>query len=227
MHEQARQDKTVLRLSIDAKAAVKIGAFSRKGYSRVIIRAADHDFKPDETLTPFGIFLPDYDEVYLYFTKSAVTADFMVDCLQDLWATLQPRFPAITKLLINLDNGPENHSRRTQFMPRLTDLVDAFQITVQLAYYPPYHSKYNPIERVWGVLEQHWNGSLLSSRKVVLAFASSMTYHHHSPVVTLIERVYYTGVRLSNPAMTALETRFQRLPGLGKWFVQIAPRVDG
>jgi len=45
--------------------------------------------------------------------------------------------------------------------------------------------------------------------------------------VTLIERVYYTGVRLSNPAMTALETRFQRLPGLGKWFVQIAPRVDG
>ncbi len=151
----------------------------------------------------------------------------MVDCLQELWATLQPRFPAITRLLINLDNGPENHSRRTQFMQRLTDLVDAFQITVQLAYYPPYHSKYNPIERVWGVLEQHWNGSLLSSRKVVLGFASSMTYNNHSPVVTLIERVYHTGVRLSNAAMTALEARFQRLPDLGKWFVQIAPRVDG
>ncbi len=151
----------------------------------------------------------------------------MVDCLQALWLTIQPRFPAITKLLINLDNGPENHSRRTQFMQRLTDLVDAFQITVQLAYYPPYQSKYNPIERVLGVLEQHWNGSLLSSRKVVLGFAASMTYNNHSPVVTLIERVYYTGVRLSNTAMTALEARFQRLPGLGKWFVQIAPCVDG
>ena len=67
---QARQDPTVLRLSIDAKAMVKVGAFSRNGQSRVIVRAADHDFKADETLTPFGIFLPDYDEVYLYFAPS-------------------------------------------------------------------------------------------------------------------------------------------------------------
>ena len=66
IHEQARQDKTILRLSVDAKAMVKVGPFSRAGQSRIIVRAADHDFKPTETLTPFGIFLPDYDEVYLY-----------------------------------------------------------------------------------------------------------------------------------------------------------------
>jgi hypothetical protein len=59
VHEHARQDKTVLRVSIDAKAVVKVGLFSRGGQSRVIIRAADHDFKPNETLTPFGIFLPE------------------------------------------------------------------------------------------------------------------------------------------------------------------------
>ena len=52
VHEQARQDKTVLRLSIDAKATVIVGPFSREGHSRVIIRAADHDFKPDGTATP-------------------------------------------------------------------------------------------------------------------------------------------------------------------------------
>ena len=46
-------------------------------------------------------------------------------------------------------------------MQRLTELTDTYHLTVQLVYYPPYHSKYNPIERVWGVLEQHWNGSLL------------------------------------------------------------------
>src|SRR5659263_78261 len=39
-------------------------------------------------------------------------------------------------------------------MNRLTEFADEFQIDIQLAYYPPYHSKYNPIERVWGVLEQ-------------------------------------------------------------------------
>jgi len=224
VHKQAGEDKTVLRLSIDAKAMLKVGPFSRKGQSRVIIRAADHDFKPDETLTPFGIFLPDDDELYLYFAPSGLTADFIVDCLRDFWTTVQAHFPTITTLLLNLDNGPENHSRRTQFMKRLTDVADEFRLTVQLAYYPPYHSKYNPIERVWGVLEQHWNGALLDSRQTVLGFASTMTYHHLSPVVKFIDHTYRTGVRLSQQAMAALEARFQRLPGLGKWFVQIAPR---
>lgn len=224
IHEQARQNPTVLRLSIDAKARVKIGPFSRAGQSRVIVRAADHDFKPDETLTPFGIFLPDYDEMYLYFAPSGLTADFIVDCLTDFWTLVHLSFPGIATLLINLDNGPENHSRRTQFIKRLTDFADELRLTVQLAYYPPYHSKYNPIERVWGVLEQHWNGALLDSRQAVLRLASTMTYNHLSPVVKFIDRVYQTGVRLSQQAMTALEARLQRLPGLGKWFVLIAPR---
>ena len=158
IHQQARQDKTVLPISIDAKAMVKIGSFSRKGQSRVIVRAADHDFKADEMLTPFGIFLPDYNEVYLYFAPSGLTADFIGDCLCDFWTMVRASFPTLATLLINLDNGPQNHSRRTQFMQRLTDFADTFRLTVQLASYPPYHSKYNPIERVWGVLEQHWNG---------------------------------------------------------------------
>ena len=139
VHEQARQNQTIVRLSIDAKAMVKVGPFSRAGQSRIIVWAADHDFKPTETLTPFGIFLPDYDEVYLYFAPSGLTADFIVDCLTDFWRLVHASFPAITTLLINLDNGPENHSRRTQFMQRLTDFADEFRLTVQLAYYPPYH----------------------------------------------------------------------------------------
>lgn len=109
--------------------------------------------------------------MYLYFTASVVTADFIVDCLCDFWQTVRNRFPQVTTLLLNQDNGPENHSRRTQFMKRVTEFVDTFQITVQLAYYPPYHSKYNPIERVWGVLEKHWNGSLLDTMDTVLKFA--------------------------------------------------------
>jgi hypothetical protein len=137
VHEQARPDKTGLRLSIHAKALVKVGPFSRQGQSRVIVRAADHDFKPDETLTPFGIFVPADTEVYLYFAPSGLTADFMGDCLDDFWRLVQTSFPLVTSLLINLDNRPENHSRRTQFMQRLTDFVDAFRLTVPLAYSPP------------------------------------------------------------------------------------------
>ena len=50
-----------------------------------------------------------------------------------------------------------------------------------------------------------------------------MTYNRLSPLITVVEKVYQTGVHLSARAMTALEKRFQRLPGLGKWFVRIVP----
>jgi hypothetical protein len=223
LHGQAKADETILRLSLDAKAAVAVGPFSRHGQSRVVVKAADHDFEAIESLTPFGIFLPDYDELYLYFTASRMTADFMVDCLEDFWTTVQDSFPEVTTLLLNLDNGPENHSRRTQFMQRLTDLVDDTQMTLQLAYYPPYHSKYNPIERTWGILEQHWNGALLDSRQTVLRFAATMTWKTFSPVVKFVDKVYQSGVALSQQAMAILEHRFQRLPSLAKWFVRIAP----
>lgn len=155
--------------------------------------------------------------------RPKVTADFIVDCLHDFWKTVRASFPSITTLLINLDNGPENHSRRTQFMQRLVQFADEFQIIVQLAYYPPYHSKYNPIERVWGVLEQHWNGDLLSSRQTVLRLASTMTYNGFSPIIRFVEKIYQTGIRLSPPDMTTLEKRLHRLIGLAKWFVRIVP----
>lgn len=220
---QADTDERILRLSLDAKATVLIGEYSRGGQSRLTVKAADHDFHPEEKLTPFGIFLPQYHELYLYFTPSKVTSDFIVDCLQHFWRSQKDRFPHVDTLLLNLDNGPENHSRRTQFMHRLTDFVDVFQLTIDLAYYPPYHSKYNPIERVWGVLEQHWNGSLLDSCQAVLKFAQSMRYKGLHPSVQFIHKIYHNGVRLTQREMAMLEKRFDRLHALPKWFVTIVP----
>ena len=187
------------------------------------VKAADHDFKPDARLTPFGILLPQYGEVFLYLTDSKVTSDFIVDCLQDCWITLQARFPQVTRLVLNLDNGPENHSRRTQFMNRITEFVDEFQLPVDLAYYPPYHSKYNPIERVWGILEKHWNGSLMDSCQTVFNFARTMTFRGLHPLVKHVQKIYHTGVKLTPAQMTLLESRFERLKGLPKWFVRISP----
>jgi transposase len=224
LHTQAKQDKRILRISMDAKATIPVGWFSRGGQSRVIVKALDHDFKPEKTLTPYGIFLPEHDELYLYFTTGRITSDFIVDCLVDFWQTVRERFPRVKTLLINQDNGPDNHSRRTQFMQRITDFVDAFQIKVHLAYYPPYHSKYNPIERVWGVVEKRWNGSILDTVETVLNFARNLVWNgSHPRSVKLVTQVYATGKRLSQSAMKALELRFARLPGLEKWFVTISP----
>jgi len=86
-----------------------------------------------------------------------------------------------------------------------------------------YFSQYNPIECVWGVLEQHWNGSLLDARDTVLRLAKSMTWNGFSPVVTFVAKTYQTGVHLSHQAMAALEKRLTRWPTLPKWFVEITP----
>jgi transposase len=223
VNAEADADERLLRLSLDAKATVLIGDYSRGGRSRLIVKAADHDFHPEEKVTPFGVFLPQYHELYLYFTPSKVTSDFIVDCLQQFWQSQKHRFPQVETLLLNLDNGPENHSRRTQFMQRITDFVDEFLITVDLAYYPPYHSKYNPIERVWGVLEQHWNGTLLDSCQTVLKFAQTMRYKGRSPFIQLVQKIYHNGVRLTQREMAKLEKRFDRLQALPKWFVTITP----
>lgn len=148
MNAQADAAPNVLRLSLDAKARIWVGDYSRGGSARISVNALDHDFEPDDTIIPFGIYLPQYHEVYLYFTLSRVTSDFIMDCLQAFWLSQQDRFQHVETLVLNLDNGPENHSRRAQFMKRVTEFVDQFALCLQLAYYPPYHSKYNPIEQV-------------------------------------------------------------------------------
>jgi hypothetical protein len=220
----ADQADDALRLSMDAKTPVKIGDFSRGGVNRIEVAAADHDFKPKATLIPWGFLLPKYDDLFLYMSTSKITSDFIVDSLSDLWRTcLRPRFPQVKLLVLNQDNGPENHSRRTQFLKRIVDFTVEYQISVRLAYYPPYHSKYNPVERCFGVLEQHWNGTLLDETQTALKFAESMTWKGKHPIIKVVTTVYQTGVRLTQAAMKKLEQRVQRLPTLGKWFVDIVP----
>jgi transposase len=226
-NQEADAADDILRLSMDAKATVKIGPFARGGKTRVQVQAADHDFQPTATVTPVGIFLPTLDELFVYGVTSKVTSDCLMDRLAQWWESVRERFAHITTLVINLDNGPENHSRRTQFMQRIVDFVQQYHVTVRLAYYPPYHSKYNPIERCWGLLENHWNGTLLDSIDTVLQFARTMTWNGNHPVVTLVTTTYRTGVTLTKDAMETVEAQIKRLPDLGKWFVDIVAPSSG
>jgi hypothetical protein len=222
-------NESILRLSLDAKARVNIGPFDRGGRNRALTETEDHDYNPKKTVTPYGIFLPELDELFLYFTESKVTSDFIVDALSDFWESESWRFPNIKTLILNQDNGGENNSRRTQFMKRIVEFAHQYQINIRLAYYPPYHSKYNPIERTWGILEKYWNGSILDEVETALKFAQNMTWKGKHPVVKLVTQTYETGVKLTNKAMSAIEKQVDRLtnstdekfPNLGKWFVDI------
>ena len=222
INQDADADFRTLRLSMDAKNRVKIGKFSRGGKSYSKIQAYDHDFG-GEYITPQGILLPEYDEVKIYFTSSKVTANFIADILVDFWENNKNRFPGITKIGLNQDNGPECNSSRTQFIKRMCEFSGKYGITIYLAYYPPYHSKYNPIERVWGILELHWNGSILDTPESVINFAKSMKWKGQNPEIHFMNTLYKTGIRLDKKTMTGYENLLIRDKELGKWFVEIKP----
>jgi len=92
---------------------------------------------------------------------------------------------------------------------------------VCLAYYPPYYSKYHPIERCWGILENHWNGALRDAIDATLRYAATMTWKGTHPLVALVTTAYQTGVTLTKEAMEVVEAQLTRLPHLVKWFVDI------
>ena len=89
VNKEADADEGTVRLSIDTKAVVAIGDLSRGGKSRQGEESLDHDFESEHKLTPFGIFRPDTSETMLFFTTGSVTADFMVDRLEEIWPNLK------------------------------------------------------------------------------------------------------------------------------------------
>ena len=224
VHRQAGADATVVRLSLDSKAAVVLGPFARGGSSRTGIRAVDHDFKPLGKLTPFGIFWLGAKELSLYFTATKVSSDFMVDRLAEWWQRHGSGLRGVRRLLLDLDNGPENHGYRSQFLYRLVCLAQAEQLAIELAYYPPYHSKYNPIERCWSSLEKKWNGVLLTCWEVVRACALRMTWRRKHPVVERLERTYSAKVKVSKGEMKDVNARLERSATLPKYDITIKPR---
>lgn len=125
--------------------------------------------------------------------------------------------------MINADNGPESSGVRSQWLKRLVYFSAQRNVKIQLAYYPPYHSKYNPIERVFGVLENYWNGDPLRTVEKALGMAEGMTYNGVHPKAKLITQNYAKGVRLKNKQRQLCEKALDRLDGLKKWFIMIKP----
>jgi hypothetical protein len=209
---------------MDCKATVKLGAFSRGGQTRGDSKASDHDFGSTEHSIPCGILEEDTAQLHVTFGSSTKPSDFIVDTRTAWWQGLSRQEQgAIDQLQLKMDNGPESSGVRTQFLQRMVQLVDTLGTPIQLLYYPPYHSKYNPIERCWGILELHWNGTQLQDATTRLAWAKSMTWKGLKPVVELSRKVYAKGVSLSKSAMQAVEARLERNPLLPKWDILISP----
>ena len=148
---------------------------------------------------------------------SKETSDFWVDGLRLWWQQVRGRLGQVRRLVIYLDNGPNNAGTRTQFLKRMIEFADWSGLEIRLVYYPPYHSKYNPVERCWSALEQKWGGGLLNCLKVILQYALRMTWEGQPPTVRRLEGHYPDGVRIAKKDMKPYEARLQRSKTLPKY----------
>jgi hypothetical protein len=214
-----------LRLSIDTKARVKVGNLSRNGKARTLEakQADDHDTEWQSVLVPFGILNTHTDQLSIYFGQSAETSDFIVDCLAQWWQEQQHHYTHLDEWVINLDGGSATRSDRTQFIKRMVELSQSIGLRIHLIYYPPYHSKYNPIERCWATLENYWNGVILESVEAALQWAGNMTWRGVAPMIHQITTTYQTGIKVLSDELEHYKPFWQRSETLPKWDITIVP----
>jgi len=207
---------------MDCKAVVKIGNFSRGGKTRGDNKASDHDFGCKEKFVPCGIVNENSGELHISFGSSHKTGDFIVDTLTTYWNNLNIKEQESTVLIqIKVDNGPESSGVRTRFLNRMAVFSKETGKCLHLLYYPPYHSKYNPIERCWGVPEKHWNGAKPADAETMLRWAASMKWKGLHPIVKINKK----RISLTKSAMRSVEKFLVRNPALPKWDILINPHA--
>lgn len=227
MNAVADADPNTLRISMDTKATVHVGEYSRGGRSRGVaaVKALDHDMCMKEKLVPGGVLEPVSGNAFLFFGTNAKTSDFMADGLFLWWQHRRQDFQGLKQLVINLDNGPECNGRRSQFLLRMTEFADMTGLCVRLVYYPPYHSKYNAIERYWAGLEKSWNGYLLDTVDTVIKRAENFLWKGVRTIVSLVDTTYEKGVTVFGREKRDLEHRLQRSSDLNWWDITIHPKM--
>ena len=174
-------------------------------------------------MVPFGILDVLGEQLWIYFGQSRETSDMIVDCLETWWSSNSQFYEGLEELMIQLDGGSATRSNRTQFIKRMVEFSHHSNLRIRLVYYPPYHSKYNPIERCWAVLENYWNGAILDSVSTAIAWAENMTWKGVKPIVELVEKTYEKGIVPTVEELTISKEFWKPSPKLPSWDVTIVP----
>nr|WP_269433996.1 hypothetical protein [Desulfonema ishimotonii] len=226
-NKKADNSPDILRISADVKAKVRVGRFSRGGKARRLCpeSAPDHDYAPDAVLAPFGVLETDSGQVSIIFGESKETSDFIADALERWYEIRKRKILKYKELLINLDNGPSLASNRTRFLKRMVMFAKKTGKIIHLVYYPPYHSKYNAIERFRGALEKYWNGKIPDKVKKVFRIAEKSSWENTHHIVDSLKKSYKTGVRPTEEEIEKYGQYIQRSESLPKWDVYIFPNI--
>lgn len=233
--EIAKQRKKFLNaeqpvLSIDTKKKELLGNFARPGevYAQQALKVFDHDFGGQKrgVVIPHGIFDVGLHRGHVTLGTSHDTSEFAIDSLLEWWRLHgREQYPDAREVLLLCDGGGSNGYRVRAFKVELQRFANLTGWTVQVAHYPPYKSKYNPIEhRMFPHVDRSYRGVILQSVETVRhLIASTFTAGGLEVTASILRGAYQTGVKI---AADSLET-IRHLPAkiLDAWNYRIQPQA--
>jgi hypothetical protein len=181
-------------VSLDGKAPVLRGDVSRGGDTRGEHRACEPELGWPAKNMPCGMVDDESGQLALTLGNACPTRDGIVEALAAWWAAWDAREPgAMARLQITMANGPESRGRRTPCLHRMVACGASIGKPLPLLSSPPAHRKENPIDRWWGILAGHWNGTKGVDVETRVAWAKRMTWPGMPPMVALRRQVSHKG----------------------------------
>jgi len=195
-------------------------------YTREEIRTFDHDFGSfaDGVVIPHGIYDMRHNTGHISIGTSRDTSEFACDSIRIWWHREgMQRYPGAEKLLILCDGGGSNSSRHYLFKEDLVRLADELGIRIRVTHYPPYTSKYNPIEhRLFPHVTSACEGVVFTSVGVVKELMEKTATRTGLRVtVDIIDKVYQTGRRVSENFKNNMRISFDDY--LPRWNYETVP----
>ncbi len=217
-------------ISMDSKRKEDLGQLYRAGkvYTQQALESYDHDYASLRTgkVVPHGLYDKTHNDAFINLGISKDTADFVLDALLQWWEQLgKIRYEGKTKILILCDGGGSNSCRHYVFKQAVQKFADATSLTVRIAHYPAYCSKYNPIEhRLFPHVTRALSGFMLDSVQTVkrLIEQRAKTKTGLKVVVNIIHKVYETGKKASKEFLDNIPIVFDEF--LPKWNYVAIPR---
>lgn len=215
-------------ISMDTKKKELLGNFARPGtlYSQAAVQVYDHDFggRSRGVVIPHGIYDLARNRGHVTLGTSHDTCQFAIDSLLLWWQTQgQAAYQEARELLILCDGGGSNGSRVKLFKAELQRFADRTRWSIRVAHYPPYKSKYNPIEhRMFPHVDRSFRGVILRTAETVRdLIATTTTAGGLEVAASLLTNTYHTGLQLTAEIAATLRHLPDKL--LPLWNYRILP----
>lgn len=218
-------------LSIDTKKRELLGTFYRDGrvYTRQGLLAFDHDFPSyaDGVVIPYGLYDLKRNSGYLSVGTSHDTTEFACDSIAWWWENYgRSLYPDAHSMCLLCDGGGSNSADKYLFKEDLQKLADRLGREIRMAHYPPYCSKYNPIERrLFPHVTRACQGVIFDSVATVKRLLEkTRTATGLSVVVEVLEKVYQTGRKYTEGFKKEMKIVFDKY--LPKWNYRAIPTTS-